>query len=91
MNDGKILKNNLVMNNKKSKKLRGINRKVRQGFSNLRQQLYDIERHTVVITGARVLEWLSEPLSLNEDTDFIWCTQDPNEPIRDVLIQIPNE
>lgn len=73
------------MNNKKSKKLRGINRKVRQGFSNLRQQLYDIEKRTVAITGARTLELLSL------DTDFIWFTQDPNEPIRDVLIQISNE
>ena len=80
------------MNNRKSKKLRGINRKVRQSFPNLRKQLHDIERHTVVITGARTLEWLSECCN-NEDNkeDFSWYVSDPNEPVRDFLIQIPNE
>lgn len=79
------------MNNKKSKKLRGIKRKVRQGFNSLREQLRDIDKNVIVITGFEGLEWLSKCLENEENKDFSWYLQDPNESVRDLLIQTSNE
>ena len=79
------------MNNKKSKKLRGINRKVKQGFDNLRKQLIDVERHNAFNTRASFLMWLSECLENEKNSGYKQSIQDPNELNKDVLIQTSNE
>lgn len=76
------------MNNKKSKKLRGIKRKAISRFLNLRKQLIEIDKK--IITGERTISLLHEGYEIpdNGNSDFTWLLQNPQESIRTLLIKV---
>lgn len=75
------------MNNRKSKKLRGLKRKVISGFFNLRKQLSEIDKKVIVGKGTISLLHEEGYEILNDgNLDFTWQLQDPQKSIRTLLI-----
>lgn len=76
------------MNNKKSKKLRGLKRKVISGFLSFRKQLSEIDKKVIVGEGIMSLLHKAYEIPNDGNSDFTWQLQDPQESIRTLLIKI---